>query len=174
MLDHLRPHLGKTTFVGAASRFDGRTRHEVRRGRVTVLLGGGGSTSPADLTDSLAAAGWDARVVGGNGRWVADPWAELTSAEVVVCHAGQNAVAEVAAAGRPAVVVVEDRPFAEQHVTAEALVADELAVVRLRWPDRDEWPGLLAEALRRGGEGWHRWNDGDGAKRFAAALAEPA
>ncbi len=172
LLDHLRPHLARTTFVGALSRFDGRTRHEVRPGRVAVLLGGGGSSAPPDLVDALTAAGWDARVIGGS-TWTADPWQELTSAEVVISHAGQNAVAEIAAAGRPAVVVAEQRPFAEQHVTAEALAADDLAVVRTAWPARDEWPALLAAARQRDGASWVRWNDGDGAKRFASALVDP-
>ena len=43
------------------------------------------------------------------------PGAELRAADVVVTHAGQNAVAEVAAARRPAVVVPKDRPYGEQR-----------------------------------------------------------
>ena len=97
-----------------------------------VLSGRGGT----ELTlDELAAAqaetpGWTWTVLGPPGRrWVADPWPLLCAADVVVTHAGQNAIADVAAARRPAVIVPQPRPFDEQATTARALDAAGLAVV---------------------------------------------
>ncbi|MFC8762138.1 MULTISPECIES: glycosyltransferase [Streptomyces] len=55
---------------------------------------------------------------------------------MVVTHAGQNAVAECAAARVPAVVVPQSRPHGEQHATAHALAEGGLATVRDHWPER--------------------------------------
>jgi len=103
-------------------------------------------------------------------------WAALSRAAVVVTHAGQNALAEVAAARRPAVVVPQERPHGEQRATAEALDRAGLAAVAPHWPAGPEWPALLARAERIGGSGWVAWSTGDGARLAAAeldALAAP-
>jgi hypothetical protein len=162
----------KTRYVGAFSRFDGRVPASSTgsTNRVAVLLGAGG----ADVTATAAPAGWEWDWLGGPGRWVADPWPALSSAGVVVTHAGQNAVAEVAAARRPAVVVPQRRPFGEQEATATALERAGLAVVCRKWPRPTEWPEYLERAQALGGERWAEWSPGDGARRAAAVIEELA
>ncbi|TRY19664.1 hypothetical protein FOJ82_01900 [Tessaracoccus rhinocerotis] len=168
----------KTHFVGAMSRFDDleppATRARAGR-RVLGVWGGGGTDLPAGAVQAARAAtpGWD---------WVwrspADPspdlWADLHGCDVVVCHAGNNALAEVASARRPAVVVAQPRPFDEQRHAAAAIRRAGLAVALDEWPEPDTWPQLLDEARRRGGEGWKQWNRRDGAGRAAEALAHLA
>jgi hypothetical protein len=165
----------KASFVGGLSRFDGRPRPPLlpRSGsrRVLLLWGAGGRDADAS---SVAAArratpGW---------TWTErspdqpspDLWAELCAADVVVTHAGQNAVAEVAAARAPAVVIAQRRPFDEQAATARALSRLEIADGHTTWPSPDRWAGLLDAAHRRGGEGWSRWSTGHGARDAAVSL----
>jgi hypothetical protein len=169
----------KLRCVGALSRFDARPAPTPRangRSRVVVLSGRGGSAIGADQISDAAqsTSDWDWEVLGGPSRFQPDPWAALTRADVIVTHAGQNAVAEVAAARRPAIVIPQDRPHGEQRATARELGRAGLALVRTRWPAADEWPELLASASRVGGEGWSRWSDGRGGDRAALLLASVA
>ncbi|MFJ8939829.1 glycosyltransferase [Streptomyces sp. NPDC102365] len=178
----------KTVHTGAFSRFDGRPRAASavdpgRTGRsrtprrVLLLMGAGGSdVSPGEVKAARAATpGWEWTTLGGpDGGWSADPWPALCAADVVVTHAGQNALAECAAARRPAVVVPQDRPFGEQTATARALTCGDLAVVTPVWPAPETWPALLEQAHERGGDRWSRWSPGDGAALAATALAEAA
>jgi hypothetical protein len=173
----------KTVHLGGLSRYDGRP---VPPGgdRVLVLWGAGGiDVTPAQLRAAAAATPdrrWDVLGPGlpdgtdpPNLRWrgwVGDVWPELAAAGVVVTHAGQNALAEVAAARRPAVVVAQDRPHGEQHATTAALAHAGLATAVDAWPGPDAWPALLAAAERRGGAGWAHWSTGDAASRAAAVL----
>lgn len=159
--------------VGAVSRFaptDGSV--PVDDGKVLVLGGSGGT----DVTDArvaaAAAATPDRRWTSiSPGHWVDDPWPLLQGAGVVVSHCGQNAVAEIAAARRPAVLVPQERPFGEQRRMARVLRALGVpAVVLDTWPEPDAWPRVLAEAAELDPAGWARWNDGRGAERFAALL----
>jgi hypothetical protein len=164
----------KTRYVGAFSRFDGRApaASPGSRRRVVVLWGAGGT----DLGDAPAAAtpDWDWDWLGTAGRWTPDPWPVISSADVVVTHAGQNAIAEVAAARRPAVVLPQPRPFGEQVATAEVLARAGLAVVRRTWPTPAQWPAVLAEAVALGGDRWAQWSPGDGAQRAARVIEELA
>jgi hypothetical protein len=169
--------------VGAFSRFDGRSAPAAASepGRVLVLWGSGGR----DVTDTdlRAAAGatpgwrWEHRVPGsalstpvpegardGDGVWEA-----LLRAEVVVVHGGHNAVAEVAAARRAAVVVAQERPFGEQLSRAQLLRAEGLVALDA-WPRAHEWPALLERARTTGAGPWERWAPGDGARRAAQHL----
>jgi hypothetical protein len=166
----------KVWCVGGISRFDGRPAPgpvSPREGRrVLVLWGSGGSSVDAAAVVAARAAtpGW---------TWVErdpstspspDLWADLTEADVVVTHAGQNAVAEVAAARRPAVVVAQPRPFGEQEATAAAVDRLGIAVGLAAWPDAAAWPDFLERALALGGDGWTRWSTGDGARQAARHL----
>lgn len=155
------PTLDGTTSGGA-----GRPR------RVLVLWGAGGTDVGAAQLDAARAAtpGW---------TWLErsprhpspDLAAELVDADVVVTHAGQNAVADVAALRRPAVVVAQQRPFGEQVATAEALERLQAAVGLPAWPgDAARWPAILQRALELGGRGWARWSAGGGARAAAARL----
>jgi hypothetical protein len=166
--------------VGAISRFDGRAVPATPSpGRRVVLLLGGGGTSvrEADVARARASSpDWSWTVLGGPGAaWHSDPWADLCAADVVITHAGQNSLAEVAAARRPAVVFPENRPHREQRTTAAVLRRDG------RWPavvvdafSTDAVGELLDEASRLDGNGWAGWNDGAGARRAAAVIASEA
>lgn len=168
--------------VGAISRFAWRERPEpapAARLRTVLVLSGRGGTAltEADVAAAWAATpGWAWTVLGPPARrWVADPWPLLCAADVVVTHAGQNAIADVAAARRPAVVVPQERPHGEQHATARALDRLGLAVVAERWPEPGAWPALLERAAARGGDGWAAWSgDGAGARRAAEVIARCA
>jgi len=164
--------LAKTWHVGALSRADGRTVAPAPGNRrVAVLWGSGGSTVGVADVDAAAAAtpGWTWEAVGLPGSpWTHDPWSLLQRADVVVTHAGQNALAEVAAARRPALVLPQPRPFDEQVGTGRALSRAGLAEVRSTWPDPGQWPVLLEQLTRRDGARWQQWSDGLGAVRAAA------
>ncbi|MHA7860010.1 glycosyltransferase [Tessaracoccus sp. Y36] len=163
----------KTRYVGAISRFDDRVPPPLTRSRRRVLVvwgAGGTGVTDDDLRAAEAATpGWEWKVRSPGRAGSPDVWADLEWADVVVTHAGQNAVAEVAAAGRPAVVVAQPRPFDEQLGTVEALRNLRCCVALPQWPGAREWPGLLDEAA--GCCGWHRWTTRDGAARAAAAIA---
>lgn len=165
----------KTRFVGAISRFDGRsplmrTEHDGPRCAL-VLMGAGGHDMP---TGALADAarhtpGWEWTLRSAESP-SPDLWADLGGSDVVISHGGNNAVAEVAAARRPAVVVAQDRPFAEQHHTAAALDGARVCVGLQHWPAASQWPGILDEAMARGTSGWATWNPLDGAQQAARHL----
>jgi hypothetical protein len=171
----------KAWFVGAISRFDNRrvadpVAKSVPGVTVLVLWGAGGRSTTSEQLDEARAATpgwtWVERSPGSAGA--DDLWEDLQAADVVVTHAGQNAVAEVAAARRPAVVVAQPRPHDEQVATARRVDDWRIAVGRQAWPPADEWPKLLDRALARGGQGWSRWSRGDGAARAAAHLGRLA
>ncbi|MFD6288321.1 glycosyltransferase [Streptomyces sp. NPDC060205] len=168
----------KAVCTGAFSRYDGRPRVERRptRRQVLVLLGSGGTTVQEDDVRKAAEAtpGWDWIALGGAGNWTEDPWPLLCQADVVVTHAGQNAVAECAAARTPALVVPQERPHDEQHATARALAAAGIATVRTRWPAPHEWPQLLTTVRQAGGRRWRQWAPGDGAAQAGRLLDELA
>jgi hypothetical protein len=175
------PWQAKTHPVGAISRFDGRRpaheRTARRRRRVVVLSGRGGTELTVDLLAAAqrATPAWDWTILGPPGtRWVEDPWRLLCDADVIVTHAGQNAIADVAAAGRPAVVIAQARPHDEQLATARALHEARLAVVRSSWPAPQDWSSVLDAAVRLGGSGWEHWSSGTGAERAAVVLEELA
>ena len=174
----LEPHADKVVFTGGIPSFDAdaATEPERRGGRRVLLLGGTGGTSlDAGLAPSLAAEGWDVAALGGPHGWRPDVRSELHRADVVVTHAGQGAVADVAAAGRPAVVVPEPRPYDEQRATAAVLDRADLALTRPSWDEVG--PELVEEAWQRSGDAtreWTRWRTRGAAERMAAAVLEVA
>jgi hypothetical protein len=104
----LAAHRAKTRFVGAWSRFSQRPRtqrHIAGKEQPTVLVlagAGGSSITTQDVhhwRQHNTTYTWNAVGVPGT-SWLADPWDALCSADVVITHAGQNAIADVAAAGR--------------------------------------------------------------------------
>ena len=94
--------------------------------------------------------------------------------DVVVTQAGENALAEVAACRRPAVVVPAVRPHDEQLTTAGVLVrGDWPVVVERTFPD-NRWGQRLAAVQRLDGRGWAAWCDGKAADRIADLLERVA
>jgi hypothetical protein len=185
MITGLSPEAGTRLHpVGAISRFpdvgagdDDPPQSPGASRRVLVLAGAGGDEfDPAVLAAAGAATpGWEFEHLGGSsGRWVDDPRAALRRADVVLTHAGQNALADVAAARRPAVVVPQRRPHDEQDATARVIAAGSWpALVVGELPDGD-WGDLLARAAALDASGWRRWNDGGGARRAARVIADVA
>jgi len=179
LADGTGPWTRKLRHTGAFSRFDGRPPPPppARRSSRTVLVLQGRGGTGIDSHDLHAAArhtpGWAWIALGGTAAWKEDPWADLCHADVVVTHAGLNALAEIAAARKPAVVIPQARPHGEQTATARALASARLAVTVPAWPDAARWPGLLHAALRMGGSRWRSWSTG-AAAAHAARLIESA
>jgi hypothetical protein len=171
-------NLAKLTPVGAISRFAvadadaGRSsaESEASASRHVVVLSGALSGA---LVDSARrdAAGWQFTVLGAEGMWVDDPQPILRSADVVITHAGQNAIAEVAALRRPAIVIPQIRPHGEQLATARVLAAlpGIPAIVVTEFPTSG-WSALLDRAAGLDGSGWSFWADGNGARRAAGVI----
>jgi hypothetical protein len=172
VLDRVHP-------VGALTRFpvaEPRPRHPGPR-RVTVLAGSGG---PELTHEDLELArketpGWQWTVLDRElGTWTEDPYPALLDCDVVVTHAGQNALAEVAASRTPAVVVPQPRPHHEQEVTAEVLWHGGWpAVVADAWPRRG-WAERLHQAELLDGADWASWCDGRAGERFADVVRATA
>lgn len=163
--------------VGALSRHRVRDPRPVRPAsgerQVVLMLGSGGHDIGADdVADARRATpGWRWRVLGADrAGWVDDPSSLLAAADVVVTHAGQNAVAETAAARRPAVVLPQPRPHREQATTADVLEQGWPAVVCRSWPAAEAWPGLLDRAAALDPARWSGWCDGLAAERFAEVV----
>ena len=97
-------------------------------------------------------------------------WQSLQDADVVVGHAGQNVVSEVAAARRGSVIIAQRRPHDEQHFTARGLQGAGVGHGLASWPEPGAWTSLLESASRIDVDGWSRWTDGEGARRCAALI----
>jgi len=172
----LRPFADKTTYVGGVSRFDGQScspdgANIAASPRVLILTGA--SDPFAASVDECAAAcpGTTWTAIGGtDGCWVDDPWQQICASDVVVAHAGQSAIADVAAARRRAVVIPLPRPYDEQAATAEVLRRHRLATVARHWPDARAWPGLISQALASDPGRWSRWKVSGAAARAARAI----
>lgn len=177
MAKGLGAHAERVTCVGGLSRFDGRPvapapAFDGQR-RVLVLTGTGGAAGDAwDLTAAQQQTpAWSWQVLGRGTGWLDDPWEALCSADVVVTHAGQNSIAEVAAARRPAIVVPQPRPFGEQETTASVLATDgRFPVTVFPALPTDGWNDLLERTARLDGAAWGAWNDGLGARRVADVI----
>jgi hypothetical protein len=172
-----QPWAGKVRHVGAFSRFDGRPPEcrPVSCGehrRVLVLQGRGGSAiTEREIRQAASRTpGWSWTALGGASSWKHDPWADLCQADVVVTHAGLNALADVAAARKPAVVIPQARPHGEQAATARALASARLAVMADAWPAAERWPAILNAALRLGGSRWRCWAPGSAAADVARLI----
>jgi UDP-N-acetylglucosamine:LPS N-acetylglucosamine transferase len=168
---HGSPAAGTVIEVGGISRFDGRER-QVRPTPGTVLVLGGGM-GERDLAAAAAATPrtrWQ-HAGSSSATWVDDPWEALLRAEVVVTAAGQNSVADLAAADARAVVIPQPRPFDEQVATGQVLTERRLAVVEPAWPAATAWPELLEQARSQQPD-WSQWMVNGAARRAAEAIAQ--
>jgi UDP-N-acetylglucosamine:LPS N-acetylglucosamine transferase len=173
----LRTHSPKTSYVGGISRFAERPRQPHDRNavkpRVLVLGGAGGSSVDQATIDAAAVQcpdiAWTALGLTG-GATVTDPWPDICAADVVVTHAGQGCIADVAAARRPAIVLAQPRPFGEQDATADALRQHRLALVLRDWPRPRAWPELIAQARSADPVRWDSWQTTGAAGRAARAI----
>ncbi len=183
----LRSYEDKTSYVGGISRFDGRQipapppAHPQRGpcAATTVLILGGADglgAGPGALEQCATAqqlATWTTLGTS-EADWTDDPWPQMCGADVVVTHAGQSCIADVAAAQRPAVIIPQPRPYDEQLATARVLRQYRLAVVLRRWPDQRAWPALVTQAQASGPDRWRRWNIRGAAARAADAIEATA
>jgi hypothetical protein len=173
-------NLHKVRRVGAISRFPISAERQAGGApkRVALLAGRGGSSLTREMVDRASAQtpDWQWTVLGGpDAEWVDDPWPIIRSADVVVTHAGESALAEVSAARRPAVVIPERRPHGEQLATARTLRRSEhLPALVLPSYLSTEWNRVLTMAGGLDGYRWSAWNDGQGAARAAESIRELA
>lgn len=175
----LGPHVDRLSCVGALSRFDGREVPPpcpTNADRRVLVLSGTGDAERDYWNISAAreqTPGWTWQVLAPGNDWVDDPWEALCAADVVITHAGQNAIAEVAAARRPAIVVPQPRPFREQETLAAVLATDgRFPVMVCSSLPSIGWADLLEQTARLDGSLWSAWNDGQGAKRVAEIIHE--
>jgi UDP-N-acetylglucosamine--N-acetylmuramyl-(pentapeptide) pyrophosphoryl-undecaprenol N-acetylglucosamine transferase len=140
-IDAPQPRYRSITASGACTRIESL---------VVLLQGQGGSVlTEADVTSARAATpdwtGRSSEVTTPPG--CEGPWPMLSAADVIVTHAGLNAVAEVAAA-RKAAVSIPNPPHEEQFTNHRRAVAHAgLAITLERLPSADKWPKRLRTAL---------------------------
>lgn len=161
----------RVVWTGGISRFDGRERAVPRDERSVLLLGRVLDDGVReDLVGRLRARGWDVTSAGHDAASrIDDPWPLLTRSTVVVSAAGQNSVADLAAAGARAVVIAQDRPFDEQLDTANALARWGLARQAHSRTGAADLVDLIERAAADDPD-WSRWRTEGAAARMAAAI----
>ncbi|MFI6866576.1 glycosyltransferase [Nocardia sp. NPDC050406] len=175
--DWLRRYDHKTHYVGGITRFTGTgfsPAHRDRAERPTIMVvsgtGGDGFTASAVAACARDHPRYCWRTAG-SAQWVDDLWPRLCAADIVVAHAGQGTVADIAAAERPSVIIPLPRPFGEQRATADALESAGLATVSHAWPTAAQWPDIFARTARLDGRRWREWETEGAARRAAEAIA---
>jgi hypothetical protein len=165
--------------VGAISRYDGRARTEADADADDVrrVLFLGLALDPVRLAQTrelLSADGWVVESAGaGSDDRIDDVWPLLSRATVVVSAAGQNSIADLAAADARAVVIAQERPFDEQSEMARVLAAHGLA----QTVAADASPAEVVDSIRRAADTaprWDVWQVSGSAARAAAAIEELA
>lgn len=165
--------------VGAISRYDGRacTEADADADDVRRVLFLGLALDPVRLAQTrelLSADGWVVESAGaGSDDRIDDVWPLLRRATVVVSAAGQNSIADLAAADARAVVIAQERPFDEQSEMARVLAAHGLA----RTVAADASPAEVVDSIRRAADTaprWDVWQVSGSAARAAAAIEELA
>ena len=103
-----------------------------------------------------------------------DVWSALRRSTVVVSAAGQNSIADLAAAGVAAVVIAQDRPFDEQRHTARVIAARGLALTAPDTVSSDDLADLIERAATcvSGAPDWTSWRVTGAAQRAARAIEE--
>ncbi|MGO1384456.1 MAG: glycosyltransferase [Arachnia sp.] len=161
----LRAFAHKVTHTGGISGLQERERTP----QVGVVLTGGAHESDGSqsLANQLPHMRW---VEAGGQNWVDDVGALLARAHVVVSHAGQNAIADIAAIDVPAVVCPRPRPHSEQvHLGAEL---DRLGYASVAYPEQGpplDWVALVHDAMQRPSQ-WSRWGTASAPTRAAELI----
>jgi hypothetical protein len=106
--------------------------------------------------------------------WADDPAGEIARAAIIVGAAGDGLVNAVLATDRPFICLPEDRPFGEQHATAQALDRLGAAIVIDAWPTASSWPALIDRALVLPLHVRQQLHDPAGTRKAAAWLAQCA
>ncbi len=163
--------------VGGVSRYDGRARPDTddHLDRRVLFLGRAlDGDRLAETIALLGADGWTVESAGANGDdRIDDVWPLLCRATVVVSAAGQNSVADLAAADARAVVIAQERPFGEQEDMARVLAAQGYA----QSLPIDATPSEIVDGIRRAADTaprWDAWQVGGAAARAASAIEELA
>jgi hypothetical protein len=160
--------------VGGISRHDGRGAPWARDPRRVLFLG---RMLPPDhlarTAELLRTAGWQVELAGTADDRVDDVWPLLCRSAVVVTAAGQNSIADAAAAGIPAVVIPQERPFDEQHHTARVVAALGCATVPAGDPSPHELVSLIEQAAAEPADR-SVWQVSGAAARAAAVIHEVA
>lgn len=162
--------------VGAISRYDGLERPEgatdADARRVLFLSRTLDAVRLDVVRDLLAAEGWQVETAGTrDDDRVDDVWPMLTRASVVVSAGGQNGVADLAAANARAVVLVQERPFAEQEHTGRTLRTGGFAQTGSAGAE----PAEVIELIRRAAvstPAWDGWGVRGSAARAASVIEE--
>lgn len=167
----LAEHADRVMWTGGISRYDGRPDDGARDERSVLLLGRVlDDDIREEATDRLRARGWEVTAIGHDeASRIDDPWPLLTRSTVVVSAAGQNSVADLAASGSRAVVISQDRPFDEQHHTADALGRWGLARRADQTVSADDLVTLVERAAGDDPD-WALWQVAGAARRMASAI----
>ena len=125
-------------------------RQGVAGKKAVVLQGKGGTNCGPEYWDDVArmCTGWSFEILGGDQR-VANPIPYLRRADLAISAAGQNSIADIALANVPALVMPQQRPFGEQHATADIVDRLGLATVLRELPAAEEWPRLIERAAEQ-------------------------
>lgn len=152
------------------------TRSPATAGPYGLVLAGGEGFDDPQIPRVIQTAVPDLDWVVLDGRaWVADVRPLIADSAVVVAHAGQNAVADLARHERPVVLVPQRRPFAEQEHLARALGQEGLAVLATPTALRERgWAGLVDQARAGGGARWRRWECAGAPSRAADLIVRVA
>ena len=157
-------------------------------GRILIVMGRGGPPGDGERIAHAARACPDMqwRVIGpvtpaselppnlDFAGWVDDPAREIAQAAVVIGAAGDGLVGAVLAADRPFLCMPQERPYAEQHATAQALERLGAAIVLPDWPSPETWPTLLARAQAMPSAARRSLHDPRGAENAAHWIADCA
>ncbi|MFJ4036443.1 glycosyltransferase [Microbacterium sp. NPDC090007] len=169
--DGLSAHGDRVMWTGGISRFDGREPADAPDERSVLMLGR--VLEPEvrhETTARLRDRGWTVTSIGHDeSSRIDDPWPLLARTTVAISAAGQNSVADLAAAGTRAVVIAQERPFDEQEHTATALERWGLA----RRAEASVQPAELVDLVERAAGDrpqWRSWQVAGAAPRLASAV----
>lgn len=158
---------GVPTITGGAPRE--APRHRPRGLLLTGSEGFDDPGLPSVIAKAVPELDW---TVAGGGVWLPDVQRHLTDSDVVVTHAGQNAIADVAGSGTPAVVLPQKRPFDEQARMGQVLGRSGMArVVQQCDLEGADWRELIDQARASDGQTWAKWGC-EGAVARAASMVE--